>query len=111
MEVACWLALLQAKRAILAGDHCQLPPTVVSDQVAKQGLATSVMQRLIEEHRASVPRFVCMLHMQYRMHEDIMRWSSKSFYEQLLRTDDSVRTTVLGDLDDVVEIKETQAPI
>ncbi len=36
LEAACWAALLKAPRAVLAGDHLQLPPTVLSDEAARQ---------------------------------------------------------------------------
>ena len=49
MEVACWLALLRAPKCVLAGDHLQLPPTILSEKAAKDGLATTLMQRWIEQ--------------------------------------------------------------
>lgn len=46
LEVATWGALLKASRAILAGDHLQLPPTVISKSAEKGGLGCTLFERL-----------------------------------------------------------------
>lgn len=46
LEAACWAALLRAPRAVLAGDHLQLPPTVISEQAAARGLGRTLFERL-----------------------------------------------------------------
>lgn len=46
LEVACWGALLQCKKAILAGDHLQLPPTVISEEAAKKVTHLSALQQM-----------------------------------------------------------------
>ncbi len=99
-EPAMWPAVLRADRLILAGDHCQLPPTVVSAEAARQGLGRSLMERLVQEHGQSIFR---RLTVQYRMHEAIMDFSSEQFYAGELVADVSVREHSLPDLAGVTE--------
>jgi ATP-dependent RNA/DNA helicase IGHMBP2 len=94
-ESGCWPAILKAERMILAGDHCQLPPTILSAEAAKQGFAVSLMERLVGMFGESITR---QLTVQYRMHEQIMRFSSDCFYANSLIADDSVRLHLLSDL-------------
>jgi ATP-dependent RNA/DNA helicase IGHMBP2 len=79
VEPACWEALLRAPRAVLAGDHLQLPPTVLSDAAAAKGLGVTLFERLHALH-AGVG-VAAMLTVQYRMHASIMAWSSAAMYE------------------------------
>ena len=58
MEVACWLALLRAPKCVLAGDHLQLPPTILNEKAAKDGLAVTLMQRWIEQYDAKVSKTI-----------------------------------------------------
>ena len=76
LEAACWIAIRKATRVVLAGDHCQLPPTVKSIAALKGGLATTLMERIV----ANKPEVVTLLRVQYRMNEHIMRFSSDYFY-------------------------------
>jgi len=76
MEAACWIAIRKASRVVLAGDHCQLPPTVKSIAALKAGLGKTLMERIVENH----PQAVTLLQVQYRMNEQIMRFSSDWFY-------------------------------
>ena len=103
-----WQAALRAEKLILAGDHCQLPPTVLSDQAAARGMKDSLMQRLIERDGESIYR---QLTVQYRMHESIMQFSSDTFYDGKLIADASIRKHRLCDLPDVVEIPLTDSPL
>ena len=103
-----WQAVLRAEKLILAGDHCQLPPTVLSDQAAARGMKDSLMQRLIERDGKSIYR---QLTVQYRMHESIMQFSSDTFYDGELIADSSIRKHRLCDLPDVVEIPLTNTPL
>lgn len=109
-----WQAVLRADRLVLAGDHCQLPPTVLSDEAAKEGMKDSLMQRLIESDqktgRESDSVFRRLI-VQYRMHESIMKFSSDTFYEGELIADASVRSHRLCDLRDVVDTDQTSNPI
>ncbi|CAF3459853.1 unnamed protein product [Rotaria sp. Silwood1] len=98
LEVACWLALLRAPKCVLAGDHLQLPPTILSEKAAKDGLAITLMQRLTEQYGDKITR---MLTIQYRMNEAIMSWSSNEFYEGKLIADESVKSHLLKDLSNI----------
>ena len=77
MEAACWIPIRRASRVIFAGDHCQLPPTVKSPVALKAGLGKTLMERIVEQK----PEVVTLLRMQYRMNEEIMRFSSDWFYD------------------------------
>ena len=107
-EAGMWQAILRADRLIIAGDHCQLPPTVLSDEAAEIGMRDSLMQRLV--HRFGDPVFK-RLSVQYRMHESIMRFSSDHFYEGSLVADASVRSHLLCDLAHVQTTELTQTPL
>ncbi len=76
MEAACWIAIRRATRVVLAGDHCQLPPTVKSLEAMRGGLAKTLMERIVENK----PEVVTLLTMQYRMNRRIMEFSSRWFY-------------------------------
>jgi len=76
-EPACWLPLVRADRVILAGDHCQLPPTVLSPEAGERGLAVSLMERVVGLYGPAVAR---RLTVQYRMHAAIMDFSNTEFY-------------------------------
>ncbi|MGL4293895.1 MAG: AAA domain-containing protein, partial [Bacteroidales bacterium] len=81
LEAACWNAIRKADRVVLAGDHCQLPPTVKSMDAAKQGLSFTLMQQITE----TKPETVTLLDTQYRMHQEIMQFSSDWFYQGALK--------------------------
>lgn len=103
-----WQAVLRADRLVLAGDHCQLPPTVLSDEASRAGMRESLMQRLVaREGDGSFRR----LTVQYRMHESIMRFSSGMFYDNSLVADLSVKTHRLADLPGVTASELTSDPI
>ena len=76
LEAACWIPMKRASRVILAGDHCQLPPTVKSIAALRAGLGKTLMERIAENK----PEVVTLLKIQYRMNEEIMRFSSDWFY-------------------------------
>ena len=76
LEAACWIAIRRASRVIFAGDHCQLPPTVKSIAALRGGLGKTLMERIVENK----PEVVTLLKVQYRMNEEIMRFSSDWFY-------------------------------
>lgn len=86
-----WIALSRATRVIFAGDHCQLPPTVKSQKADKEGLGKTIFESLM--HRPGLSR---MLDEQYRMHEQIMRFSSNQFYDGLLHAAPAVSGWQLG---------------
>ncbi|RMZ52214.1 hypothetical protein APUTEX25_001604, partial [Auxenochlorella protothecoides] len=96
LEPACWSALLRGKRGLLAGDHLQLPPTVVSEAAAAAGLAATLFERL-QGMAPKGPRSV-MLTQQYRMHTDIMDWCSVALYGGRLVAAPAVAAHTLADL-------------
>ena len=76
LEAACWIPIRRASRVIFAGDHCQLPPMVKSLAALHAGLGKTLMERVVENK----PEVVTLLKVQYRMNEEIMRFSSNWFY-------------------------------
>lgn len=76
LEAACWIPMRRASRVILAGDHCQLPPTVKSIAALRAGLGKTLMERIAENK----PEVVTLLKIQYRMNDEIMQFSSDWFY-------------------------------
>ncbi|TPX70414.1 hypothetical protein SpCBS45565_g01747 [Spizellomyces sp. 'palustris'] len=108
LEAETWIALLLAPKAILAGDHKQLPPTVKSPKAVKNGLEKTLFDRLLETHGDSIKR---LLNTQYRMHDSIMQWSSSAMYANLLQSHHSVRTRVLSDLPHVESTEDTRSPL
>ena len=95
LEAACWIPIRRAHRVVLAGDHCQLPPTVKSYEALKGGLGTTLMERIV----AQKPSVVTLLKMQYRMNEEIMRFSSDWFYDNMVESAPEVRFRSILDLD------------
>ena len=95
LEAACWIPIRRVSRVILAGDHCQLPPTVKSYEALKAGLGKTLMERIVENK----PEVVTLLKMQYRMNEEIMRFSSDWFYGNLVESAPEVRFRSILDLD------------
>ncbi len=96
-EPSVLLPLLRAKRAVLAGDHRQLPPTVLSPEAARQGLSRSLFERLLEAH-PNIGRMLCE---QHRMHERIMAFPSRELYAGALRAHPNVAGHLLTDLEGV----------
>ena len=91
LEPACWIPILKAKKVILAGDHCQLSPTVKSNEAARQGLSTTLLEKSVEKH----PEAVILLEEQYRMNKMIMGYSSFIFYGDKLKAHASVADHLL----------------
>src|SRR5260370_5290497 len=102
------MPLLRWQRGGLAGDHCQLPPTIFSQQAAQQGFGVSLMERLVALYGNQVTR---RLDVQYRMHESIMKFSSRQFYDGELQAHDSVRGHLLCDLPGVIASPLTKTPV
>jgi len=96
LEPACWIPLLKAKKVVFAGDHCQLSPTIKSTVAARAGLSTTLLEKCVALH----PEAVVLLEEQYRMHEQIMGYSSKVFYQDKLQAHESVARHLLfpGDI-------------
>ena len=123
LEAQCWVPLLSARKAVCAGDHLQLPPTIKSLNSggrAKAGdealplikgmtLETTLFDRLLALHGPSIKR---MLTTQYRMHESIMRFPSSELYEGKLVAAGSVRAGLLKDVEyDVLDNEDTNEPL
>ncbi len=104
-EPGCWVPLLRADRLILAGDHQQLPPTVLSTEAGRQGFAKSLMERQLEVHGDQISR---MLNVQYRMHRDIMTFSSDQFYHGGLIAHRTVVEHTLPELESVIPNEFTE---
>lgn len=95
LEAACWIAIRKADRVILAGDPCQLPPTVKCVEAARGGLDKTLMEKIIQ----TKPAAVSLLKVQYRMHEEIMRFPSRWFYNDELEAAPEVRHRGILDFD------------
>jgi len=127
LEAQCWVPLLSAKKAVCAGDHLQLPPTIKSlnskvkqrestgnggdEEVIATGitLETTLFDRLLALHGTAIKR---MLTTQYRMHDKIMRFPSDELYESKLVAADAVKDKLLTDLPyDVEENENTSEPL
>jgi superfamily I DNA and/or RNA helicase len=85
LEPATWIPIAKANKVILAGDPFQLPPTVKSVEASKAGLSTTLIEKCLNR----LPE-VSLLNVQYRMHEAIMGFSNREFYNNELRADASV---------------------
>lgn len=103
LEAACWIPILRCERVILAGDHCQLPPTIKSNEAAQKGLAVTLFEKGISKH----PNQTSMLQVQYRMNEFIMKFSSHYFYHDALIAHDSVKSHLLQPYHQPVEFIDT----
>ena len=102
LEAACWIPIRKVSRVVLAGDHCQLPPTVKSIAALKAGLGKTLMERIVENH----PDEVSLLKIQYRMNEQIMRFSSDWFYHGQVESAPSVRHRGILDYDIPIEWRQ-----
>lgn len=126
LEAQCWVPLLSASKAVCAGDHLQLPPTIKSLNSKSKGkgkgkedaaastvkgatLETTLFDRLLALHGSSIKR---MLTTQYRMHEKIMRFPSDELYEGRLIAAEAVKARLLKDLPyEVVDTDDTSEPL
>ena len=95
LEAACWIPIRRVSRVIFAGDHCQLPPTIKSFAALKAGLGKTLMERIVDNR----PETVTLLKMQYRMNEEIMRFSSDWFYGNQVESAPEVKYRSILDLD------------
>ncbi|MDZ7671384.1 MAG: IGHMBP2 family helicase [Halanaerobiales bacterium] len=94
-EPAALIPFIKGKKAVLIGDHKQLPPTILNEKAAKKGLNKSMFERLYEIYGKSIRS---MLEIQYRMHDDIMNFSNKEFYNNKLKSSSNVANHTLEDL-------------
>ncbi len=103
LEAACWIPMRRVSRVVLAGDHCQLPPTIKSIAALKAGLGKTLMERIVEQH----PEAVTLLQIQYRMNDEIMRFSSNYFYDGQVESAPEVKYRNILDLDIPMEWLDT----
>ena len=96
LEPSCWIPVLKARKLVMAGDHCQLPPTIISEEAAKKGLNKTLMEKNVQLH----PEAVVLLEEQYRMHESIMAYASAVFYDNKLKANSAVAGHLLFEGDD-----------
>lgn len=106
LEPACWIAIRRAGRVVLAGDHQQLPPTVKCFEAMQQGLGRTLMERIVE----SQPDSVMLLTTQYRMNDAIMQFSSKWFYDGMLKSHPSVQYRSVLDYEDPIVWVDSEEP-
>ncbi len=95
LEAACWIAIRKADRVVLAGDHCQLPPTIKCMEAMRGGLDKTLMQHIVHNK----PEVVSLLKVQYRMNDEIMRFSSDWFYHGQLTSVPEVKYRSILDYD------------
>jgi ATP-dependent RNA/DNA helicase IGHMBP2 len=107
-EPNCWVPLPRGGRLVLAGDHCQLPPTVLAREAAAQGFGVSLMERLVALYGDAITR---LLTVQYRMNQAIMDFSSREFYGGALVADASVAGHRLADLPGIRAEALTEEPV
>ena len=107
LEAACWIAIRRAGKVVLAGDHCQLPPTVKCYEAMRGGLDKTLMQRIV----ANKPDVVTLLKIQYRMNEQIMRFSSDWFYHGMVEAAPEVKHRSILDLDRPMEWVDTSGEL
>lgn len=103
LEPACWIPILKAQKVVLAGDHCQLSPTIKSNEAAKAGLSKTLLEKCVVLH----PEAVTLLEEQYRMNEQIMAHSSKIFYQNKLKAHHSVAKHLLFPADSPLAFVDT----
>ena len=104
LEAACWIPIRKTDRVILAGDHCQLPPTVKAPEALRAGLGHTLMQTIVKNK----PDTVSLLKLQYRMNDEIMRFSSEWFYGGMLQSAPEVKYRSILDFDTPIEWINTE---
>lgn len=104
LEPACWIAIRKADRVILAGDHCQLPPTVKCPEALHGGLGHTLMETLVHTQ----PEAVSLLQIQYRMNDDIVRFPSQWFYHGAVQSAPEVKYRGILDFDTPIEWVNTE---
>lgn len=104
LEAACWIPIRKADRVVLAGDHCQLPPTVKNPEALRARLGHTLMQTIVKNK----PEVVSLLKVQYRMNDEIMRFSSDWFYGGMLQSAPEVKYRSILDFDTPIEWINTE---
>ena len=86
------IPIAKAHRFILAGDHKQLPPTIISDR------AGELSKTLFEELIRTYPFKSQLLNIQYRMNSLLMKFPNQEFYNNGLESDESVDDITINDI-------------
>ena len=86
------IPIAKAHRFILAGDHKQLPPTIISDR------AGALSKTLFEELIRIYPFKSQLLNIQYRMNSLLMKFPNEEFYDNGLKSDSSVDDIKIRDI-------------
>ena len=107
LEAACWIPIRRASRVVLAGDHCQLPPTVKSIAALRAGLGKTLMERIAENK----PEVVTLLKIQYRMNDEIMRFSSDWFYHGKVQSAPQIKYRSILDYESFGRINKAEAEL
>jgi len=107
-EPLSWVPITIAKKVVFAGDANQLPPTIYSKEAVEGGLGVTLFDRLKELVPANMQT---LLRVQYRMHEDIMRFSSDQFYDGRLIAHESVARHTADELPGVSPSHLTSKPV
>eukprot|EP00188_Purpureofilum_apyrenoidigerum_P000114 Plantae.Rhodophyta-Purpureofilum_apyrenoidigerum.ctg10408.p1 GENE.Plantae.Rhodophyta-Purpureofilum_apyrenoidigerum.ctg10408~~Plantae.Rhodophyta-Purpureofilum_apyrenoidigerum.ctg10408.p1 ORF type:complete len:698 (+),score=125.79 Plantae.Rhodophyta-Purpureofilum_apyrenoidigerum.ctg10408:140-2233(+) len=110
LEEGCWIAMMRARRCVLAGDPYQLPATIKSNKARKLGLEKTLMDRVFE-NKMMESACVRMLQIQFRMHEVISDWSSQATYQGRLVPHESVAKRTLAELENVQSTEDTTVPV
>ncbi|MDN3670021.1 AAA domain-containing protein [Echinicola jeungdonensis] len=103
MEPATWIPILKGERIIMAGDHCQLPPTIKSFEAAKEGLSETLFEKAIKRQK----EMSWMLTLQYRMPKMIMAFSNEYFYKGELEAAPNTEHHYLATEEPVMEFIDT----
>jgi ATP-dependent RNA/DNA helicase IGHMBP2 len=96
LEAACWIPIMKSSKCVLAGDHCQLPPTIKSKSAEEGGLNMTLFEKIIKDNRFA--NIVKLLNVQYRMNDVISRWASKNMYNNHVLSATSVMNHTIFDL-------------
>ncbi len=94
-EPSCLIPAVKADKLVMAGDHKQLPPTIMNEKAKKEGLSETMFERLVALYGEEIKT---LLEVQYRMHEKIMRFSDDEFYQGKVIADGSVKKHTLNDI-------------
>ncbi len=108
VEPGSWIPIQHCDRLVLAGDPFQLPPTILSKAAAKAGYEISLMERVMKLWGDQLTR---MLEIQYRMHDQIMNYSSQQFYDDQLQSHETVSQHLLSELPGVTSNQLTDSPL
>ncbi|MFD2203598.1 AAA domain-containing protein [Shivajiella indica] len=103
LEAATWIPIQKAEKVVMAGDHCQLPPTIKSYEAAKGGLSETLFEKIIKRQ----PHASKMLTLQYRMPELIMGFSNQFFYRGGLKAAENTQEHYLNPDEPVLEFIDT----